>query len=147
MDKKMKLQILIDQQQNAIEELNRSMGDFRDDADLDEGNTLDPEDFSHQTIAKESQLRLKQQLAKARADMELLQQYAATNCHTVETGALVQTNTDWFLIGISLGGYQSGDINLRCISADSPAFRELLGKKTQDSFSLGNNNYTILAIN
>lgn len=146
MEKKDKIQMLIDQQQSAMEELTRSMEDFRDDADLDEDDTLDPEDFSQQTMAKESQLRLKQQLARVRADMDLLNQFAKTNCDIVEPGALIQTDTDWFLVGISVGGYQGEGFAFRSISADSPAFRELQGKKINDRFSLNSHLFTILGI-
>lgn len=146
MHKKEILQFLIDQQQIAIEELKRSMDDFKDDADRDEDDTTDPEDLSQQVVAKESQMRLKQQLARAQQDLEILERFAGENFDTVKAGALLQTDKQWFLAGISLGGYDPGDIDVKCISLDSPAFKAILGKKVNDSFILGGTSYHIEAI-
>ncbi len=146
MDKKNKLQFLIDQQQIAIDELKRSMEDFKADSDLDEDNTMDPEDFSHQTIAKESQLRLKQQLNRAQSDLELLQNYSRESFDSVQAGALIRTDKEWFLAGISLGGFESGDIDIHCISSNSPAFEILKGKKVNDHFTLSETTYEIKEI-
>ncbi len=140
------MQFLIDQQQVAIEELKRSMGDYKDDADRDGDDTIDPEDQSQQVLAKESQMRLKQQLARAQQDLEILERFAGENFDQVEAGALIQTDKHWFLAGISLGGYDPGDIDIKCISLDSPAFKAIAGKKVKGSFILGDTNYHIKAI-
>ncbi len=146
MDKQKQLQFLIDQQKIAIEELRNSMEDFKAYSDLDEGETHDPEDFSNQTVAKESQLRLEQQLSRAENDLELLERFAGENYDSVQSGALIETDKDWFLAGISMGGFDSSKTDILCISTGSPAFKTLLGKKEGDSFTLGGNTYLIKAI-
>lgn len=143
MDKKKKLQFLIDQQQIAIKELHKTKESYKAYSDLDEGSTLDPGDFSHQTVAKEAQLRLEQQLTRAENDLALLERYADESFNTIQAGALVETDSYWFLTGISLGGYDSSNSDIYCISTASPAFESLLGKKVGESFKLGETNYTI----
>ncbi len=146
MDKKQKLQFLIDQQQIAINELRKTKESYQSYSDLDEGSTLDPGDFSHQTVAKEQQLRLEQQLSRAENDLVLLEKYAGEKFDKVQTGALIETDSDWFLTGISLGGYDNSKTDIYCISNDSPAFETLIGKKVGDEFSLGKYDYKIKAI-
>lgn len=146
MEKKQKLNLLISQQQKATDELRRSMEQYRDSADLDEDDIIDPEDLAQQAVAKESQLRLQQQLNRARADLDLLEDYASRKCRRVEEGALVQTDSQWFLVGLSLGGYDTGPVDIRCISIDSPAFKLMHGKAVNDSFILGETSYRIMAI-
>ena len=143
MDKPKQMQFLIDQQLIAIEELKRSMQDFKADADMDEDDTKDPEDFSHQTVAKEAEMRLKQQILRAEKDMTLLEQYAMEKFDRVQAGTLIETDSYWFLAGISLGGYESKKTDIHCVSIGSPAFETMLGKKAGDSFTLGNQTYTI----
>lgn len=136
----------MDQQKIAINELRRSMESYKDYSDLDEGDTLDPEDFSQQTVAKEAQMRLQQQLNRAQKDLDILDRYAGESFDQVQAGALVETDSHWFLTGISLGGYESTKTDIHCISTGSPAFETLLGKKTGDHFRLGNKEYLIKAI-
>ncbi len=143
MNKKQKLQFLIDQQQLAINELRSSMEDFKADADMDEDDTKDPEDFSQQTVAKEAEMRLRQQLLRAENDLALLERFATESFNTVQAGALIETETYWFLAGISLGGYESKKTDIHCVSVGSPAYEAILGKKVGDSFTLGNNQYLI----
>ena len=146
MDKKKKIQYLIDQQKIAIEELGKTMESYKSYSDLDEDSTLSREDFSRQSVAKESQLRLEQQLIRAENDLVLLERYANENFDTVQAGALVETDSYSFLAGISMGGYDSSQTDIHCVSTGSPAFEALLGKKAGDSFKLGDKNYIIKAI-
>ncbi len=146
MNKKEIIQLLINRQHTVITDLTKSMESYQDYADLDEDNTLDPEDFSQQTIAKEAQLRLQQQLGRAQTDLALLEHFAAHKFDDVQAGALIQTNSLWFLVGISLGVFEADDVNLHCISTGSPAFDVVVGKKVNDNFTLGNTNYQILKI-
>ena len=146
MNKKKIIQLLIDRQHTMITDLTKSMESYQEYADLDEDDTLDPEDFSQQTVAKESQLRLQQQLGRAQSDLALLEHFAANNFDNVQAGALIHTDSLWFLVGISLGGFDVDDINLHCISTGSPAFDVVINKKVNDNFTLGNTNYKILKI-
>lgn len=146
MNKKKIIQLLINRQLTIVDELTKSMESYQEYADLDEDSTLDPEDFSQQTVAKESQLRLQQQLERAQTELALLEHYAVNKFDTVQAGALIQTDSLWFLTGISLGVFEAEEINIHFISTGSPAFDVVLGKKINDSFTLGNKNYKVIAI-
>lgn len=146
MDKKKILQLFINRQQVAINDIAKSMDSYKEYADLDEDDTLDPEDFSQQTVAKESQLRLQQQLNRAQNDLASLENFAKQSFDTVQVGALIETDSEWFLAGISVGALDTADMSIHCVSTASPAFEIILGKKINDQFKLGSKNYLIKSI-
>ncbi len=143
MDKKKAIQLLIEQQDIAILELSKTMERYRSDADIDEDATKEPQDFSNQTVSKEAELRVTQQIRRAEEDKETLKRFAGENYDTVQSGALIETDKQLFLVGIALGGFDSNVIDVLCISADSPAYEIVAGKKEDDSFTLGDKEYKI----
>ena len=145
-EKKKIIQLLIDRQQSVVSDLTKSMESYKEAADLDEEGTRDMDDFAQQTVAKESQRRLEQQLSRAQTDLDVLEFYADSKYETVQAGALVQTDSLWFLVGLSLGSFEEGTMKLEFVSTGSPAFDSLLDKKVKDSFTLGKTNYKIKAI-
>ena len=145
-EKKKIIQLLIDRQQSVVSDLTKSMESYKEAADLDEEGTRDMDDFAQQTVAKESQRRLEQQLSRAQTDLDVLEFYADSKYETVQAGALVQTDSLWFLVGLSLGSFEEGTMKLEFVSTGSPAFDSLLDKKVKDSFTLGKTDYKIKAI-
>lgn len=145
-EKKKILQQLIERQQGVVADLKNSMESYKEAADLDEEGTRDMDDFSQQNVAKEAQLRLEQQLNRAQADLDVLEFYADSKYESVQAGALVQTDSLWFLVGLSLGSYEDGTMKLEFVSTGSPAFDSLLDKKINENFTLGKTNYKIKAI-
>lgn len=145
-EKKKILQQLIERQQGVVTDLKNSMESYKEAADLDEEGTRDMDDFSQQNVAKESQLRLEQQLGRAQTDLDVLEFYADSKYDSVQAGALVQTDSLWFLVGLSLGSFEEGDMKLEFVSTGSPAFDSLLDKKVNENFTLGKTNYKIKAI-
>ena len=143
MDKKKAIQLLIEQQDIAILELSKTMERYRSDADIDEDATKEPQDFSNQTVSKEAELRVTQQIRRAEEDKETLKRFTGENYDTVQSGALIETDKQLFLVGIALGGFDSNVIDVLCISADSPAYEIVAGKKEGDSFTLGDKEYKI----
>ena len=146
MEKKKIIQLLIDRQNSVVSDLTKSMESYKEAADLDEEGTREMDDFAQQTVAKESQRRLEQQLGRAQTDLDVLEFYADSKFDSVQAGALVQTDSLWFLVGLSLGSFEDGAMNLEFVSTGSPAFDTMLGKKIKDNFTLGKTNYKIKAI-
>ena len=143
MDKKKAIQLLIEQQDIAISELSKTMQRYRSDADIDEDATKEPQDFSNQTVSKEAEMRVTQQIRRAEEDKETLERFAEESYDTVQGGALIETDKQLFLAGIAMGGFDSNVIDVLCISADSPAYELVAGKKAGDSFTLADKKYTI----
>ena len=143
MDKKKAIELLISQQEIAIKELGKAMTRYKNDADIDEDATKEPQDFSNQTVSKEAERRVAQQIKRAEEDKETLERFAGESYDSVQSGALIETDTQLFLAGIALGGFDSSVIDVLCISPGSPAYELVLGKKAGDSFSLGDKDYKI----
>ena len=143
MDKKKAISLLIAQQDLAITELSKTMQRYRSDADIDEDATKEPQDFSNQTVSKEAELRVTQQIKRAEEDRETLMRFAEESYDSVQSGALIETDKQLFLAGIALGGFDSSVIDVLCISADSPAYEMVAGKKAGDSFTLGEKEFKI----
>ena len=136
MDREAILQIVSDHLQNNIEELAKSLENYRAASDLDEGDTKDMEDFSQQSESIDMQRQLQIQLDVAQDTL------AALN----ESGELVETDKNWFLLGLSIPPVPVGNKELLGISPESPAYAVINGKAKGDSFKLGNNTYKILNI-
>ena len=146
MDKKKAIQLLIEQQEIAIAELGKAMQRYKNDADIDEDATKDPQDFSNQTVSKEAERRVAQQINRAEEDKATLERFMDEAYNTVQSGALIETDKQLFLAGIAMGGFDSSVIDVLCISADSPAYELVAGKKAGDSFTLGDNEYKITKV-
>ena len=146
MQKKKIIQLIIDRQKGVISDLMKSMESYKEAADLDEEGTRDMDDFAQQNESKEAQLRVEQQFKRAQTDLDVLEFYADSSFDSVQAGALVQTDSISFLVGLSLGSFEDKNIHLQFISTGSPAFDTVLGKKINEHFTLGIIDYKIKAI-
>ncbi len=66
---------------------------------------------------------------------------------TVETGALVQTNAGFFLVGAGLGKIRIGAETVFGISPLAPLAQQLLGKKEGDKVKMNASYYQIMKVN
>ena len=64
---------IIEEQQKIIENLQNSVNQYKSESDMDEDNTLDPDDFARQTEAKDMQLRFEKMLAEARQNLAFME--------------------------------------------------------------------------
>jgi len=146
MNKEEILQIVARQLENNIEELRKALEDYEAAADLDEGDTRDLEDFSQQDESKDIQRQLQIQLDNAQEDLDRLNELSGESVSSAKFGALVETDKNWILLGISIPVLQVGDKELLGVSPESPAYSVINGKSLGERFKLGNNSFTILGI-
>ena len=146
MNKEEVLQIITRQLESNIKEITNSLEDYKAASNLDEGDTMDPEDFSQQSEQKEMQYQMQIQLDNARAGLSRLKEFSGKQFSVAKSGALVETDKNWILLGVPIPSLKVGDKELLGISPESPAYHVLNGKTKGDSFTLGKNSYTIIAI-
>ena len=146
MNKEEVLQAITRHMESNIKDLNQSLADYEDASNLDESDTIDPEDFSQQSEGKEMQYQVKSQLDRAHSGLSQLKEFSGKNYTVAKSGALVETDKNWFLLGISFPSLKVDGKELLGISPESPAYNVLNGKSKGESFILGKNNYTILNI-
>ena len=146
MNKEEVLQLITRQVENNINEINNSLEDYKAASNIDEGDTVDPEDYSQQAEKREMQYQMQIRLDNAKAGLIRLNEFSGRSFSVAAIGALVETDKNWFLLGISVPSLHVGNKELLGISPESPAFSIITGKSKGDSFELGKNTYTILGI-
>ncbi len=126
---------LLEEQDSLIENLRLQVKRYNIASDIDEDDTLDPEDLSQQTQAKDLQLRFQQQLDAAIAQKNYLQD--ADTLKMIDTGNIV------FVLGASMQRFSVGDKEVLGVSEEAPAYSELASVEEGKSFTLGNDRYTV----
>jgi len=112
-------------------------------ANIDEDNTLDPEDFSNQTVSNEMKVLLQKQLEKSKLDYEKVKNMDFSDKSEAVVGALVTTDMFNFILGVATTPFLFGNMQVVGVSTEAPIFSSLLGCKAGDSFQFSGNQYNI----
>ncbi len=131
---------------NNITELTNALNDYEASSNLDEGDTIDPEDYSQQSEAREMKMQMQIQLDQEQNQLIRLQGFTQKESTQVEPGALVTTDKNLFFIGLSLPTMGIDGKDLYCISTESPAFSAVRGKGEGDHFDIGKETHTIISV-
>jgi hypothetical protein len=112
-------------------------------AHIDEDNTLDPEDYSNQTVSKEMKMLLQKQLDKSQFDFEKVKNMDFSEKSEAVVGALVTTDMFNFILGVATTPFLFGNMQIVGVSTEAPIFSSLLGRKEGDSFQFTGHQYNI----
>jgi hypothetical protein len=137
---------IIEEQKTVIANLENSVSRYRTASDIDEHDSIDPEDFSHQEEAKDMQLRYEQMAIQAKTNLDILESYKNKNCATLVAGALVETEDLYLFIGISTPQFILNDKNVITISEQAPIYSLLKEKVVGEKITIGKIENTILSI-
>ena len=132
--------------ENNRGELTQALNDYESASNIDQGDTLDPEDFSQQTEFKEMQMRMKIHLDQVNAQLSRLDELAHKKVSTIEEGAIVETQKNMIFIGVSFPIITLDGKELLGITTETPIYASLKGKGQGDHIKLGKEEYSILAI-
>lgn len=146
MNKQLLHQHFIQSQEEIIHDLREKITFSNGMVDIDETDTIDPEDLSHQTEAGEMKLLFEKQLFRAEDELEHLKNLNIEKKKFVEAGAYVSTEKFHFFVGHATMPFDFEGKHIIGISVDSPIFLTMKGKHSGDSFSHAGNEYTILDI-
>jgi hypothetical protein len=146
MNKEALKNMVIDQQVKIINELAEKIETTHSMVDIDESDTLDPEDFSHQHESGEIEQLMLTQLQKAKMDLEALRGIDFSAKSSVEPGAVVITEKFNFLIGFPSIPFDFDGLHLVGVSKASPIYPFMTGKRSGESFKFGDKTYTITEI-
>ena len=119
---------------------------YKNASDLDENDSSDPEDFSHQDEAKDMQLRYEQMIIQTKNNLEFLAQCKNKICTSIETGALIETENLYLFIGISLPQFELNNKKVISITEQAPIFNLIKEKSLGKKIVIGTTENTILAI-
>lgn len=138
---------IIDKILNFQEELlNKSqvnLNTIHSEADIDEMDTLDPEDFSHQSEATELEHLLKMQSTHFEVTINALQKFKTLNVNNIESGALVETNDYIIVVGTSFKPFSLNNKTVLGIELNVPFYQEIKDLSVGDTFVLKDKTQTI----
>lgn len=137
---------LIDEQNKIIADLEKAIKVYRKASDVDEDDTLDPEDFSHQAEAKDMQLRLENKLLREKNALKTLEKHQKQRINEVKIGSLIETEAYYFYIGVATHPVSVDNKKVLGVSEKAPIMTLLKGKKKGDKITVGGKKYTILSI-
>lgn len=137
---------LLKQQSQLVAELKERTQTLHTSVDLDEDNTLDPEDYSHQYESQEMEQMIKVQQNRASRGLELLASIDISTKSTAETGALIETDTLNFFIGYPTIPFEMDNKRYVGISMGSPIYAIMSGKCAGDQFQYAGKEYNIINI-
>lgn len=144
---KEKLKIkLIEIQTTVVNEIIEKIAITHSMVDVDETDTIDPEDLSHQTESLLTEQLFRIKLLKAENDLDLLKQINFDLKTKVEPGALIKTEMFHFAIGTATVPFDLDDIHVIGISNESPIYSVMKGLIKGDKFNFSDKSYTILEI-
>ena len=141
------LEQIIAEQNKIISNLEETVGNYRKASDMDEESTHDPEDFSHQSEAKDMQLRYEKLLGDANQNLVFLENEKEMLHGEIENGSVVETDKNFLFVGISVPVFKIGDKEVISFSKEAPIFAKLKGKKIGDTVEIGDNKLIIQSFN
>lgn len=147
MNKQLLHQHLIKSQEEIIHDLREKIASSNGMVDIDETDTIDPEDLSHQTESGETKQLFEKKLFRAEVELSQLKNLNVDQKSLVEAGAFVATEKFHFFVGHATMPFDFEGKHIIGISVDSPIFPTMKGKGNGDSFSHAGNDYKILEIN
>ncbi|GAA4080801.1 hypothetical protein GCM10022389_28620 [Flavobacterium cheonanense] len=137
---------IINEQNVVISTIENSVSRYKNASDIDENDSIDPEDFSHQDEAKEMQLRYEQILVQAKNNLDFLETYKNKETTKIELGSLIETEDLYIFIGISLQQFKLNGKNVIAISEEAPIYNSIKEKTIGEKITIGTIENTIISI-
>lgn len=127
------LKLIIQKQEEVIENIEQSVLIYKADADLDEEDTMDPDDFSHQSESKDMQLRFEQHLKEENQKLKVLQ----SELEEENSLQFIESENYIILLGLSIPLFKYNK-SIIGISEDAPIYSSLRKLTKGDELKLGN---------
>lgn len=89
---------------------------------------------------------LQRQLNESLNQLSVIQKISTEPSDKVQNGALVKTDKGIFYIAASVGEIMSGNQKIMAISVESPLAKAMLGKKSEEEFTINNIHQKIVNI-
>lgn len=146
MDKAFILSKIIDEYQKIVANLKSSVDRYKNESDMDEDDTQDPDDFARQNEAKDMQLRFEKMLKEAQKNLKFIEDSKAESKQNIEAGTLIETDGNYLFIGVSVPAFKIENKEVLSFSEDAPVFKTVKNKKIGDIFDIGKNKFEIINI-
>ena len=147
MDKKSVRMRLKDELETALTDLRSEIAAVHDGVDIDEGDTLDPEDYSHQSESSSLELNLIQRVNGIERQLEIAGGLSTEDMTTIGPGALVITSNHYLYISVAAHPFTIDKHLIVPISVDSPIYPKIKSNAVGDTILMGESEEKIIAIN
>lgn len=147
MNKQLLFQHLIKSQEEIIQDLHEKINSTNGMVDIDETDTIDPEDLSHQSESGEMKQLFEQKLLRAELELDALRKMNIEPKNSVSMGAYVSTEKFNFFVGHATMPFDFEGKHIVGISLESPIFPVMNGLNEGDKFAHAGNEYKIIEIN
>lgn len=137
---------LISEQEEIIAQLDKAQARRTNDADLEEGATVDPDDQSHQSQSNDMATFYGGMKDDNKSIVLELKETISVAKEKVEHGAVVETEDIIFVIGISIPTTTFKGKKVLGVSAQSPVFMQNEHRNAAEQFVLKNKHFDILSI-
>lgn len=138
---------IIEEQKKVIESLENSVERYKIASNLEENSSSDPEDLSHQTEAKDMQLRYEKMMRMEKQNLSFIENELNETHSEIENGVLILTNKNYLFIGISVPAFDYKGKEVISFSDDAPIYNNIKDKKTGDKVKIGDQELEIVSIN
>lgn len=132
--------------QEHIRQIEASVMRYKLASNIDDDDTLDPEDLSRQSEATDMQLRFEQLLLQAKEQEFFIMDHDDEFHDVIEPGALIETEMNYIYVGIAIPTFQLDGKTVLTISEKAPAYLAMRGKKAGDTLELGEHHHKIVSI-
>jgi len=132
------LSAIIEEQEKVISNLQETISNYENAADIDEDSTIDTDDLSQQAQSKDMQMRFESLLKDAKNDLIYLKNIIAEQHTQIEKGSIVETDKNILFIGISVPKFRFQDNEVISFSDEAPVFEDIKDKKQGDDMKIGN---------
>ena len=146
MNRKDILDKIILEQNKVIASLQQSVDQYRTASDIDEESTHDSEDYTNQSIAKDMQLRFEKMMNEAVQNLNFLENEKEITHTEIENGSLIETDKNYFFIGISVPVFKVDGKEVISFSEKAPIFAEIKGKNSGEIVKIGNDSFTVKSV-
>lgn len=140
------LEQIVKEQSKTLANLTASIQKYKSASDMDEDDTLDPEDYSHQGEAREMKMRMEQLLLRESKNLEIIEKCLSIENEEVAFGALLDLDSKYLFVGVSIHPFSFEGKEVYSISTEAPIFQLIKGKKVNELIELGTNSYKIKSI-
>lgn len=133
--KKSIIEKLIAQKSQLLASMEEELQTRKEASDLDESDTLDPEDYSNQDVNTELRNFTETHVAQLKKDISELNEVIQHRSDSVDYGSLVVTEKNMYLIGFGFN-HLDNHSNVFGVGKGSRVYNDLLGKKIGDKFQV-----------
>jgi hypothetical protein len=137
---------LVEELKSALSDLRLEIGAVHESVDIDEEDTKDPEDFSHQSESSSLEQNLAQRVGILEHQLVIAESLSTASMSSIGPGALVITTNHYLYVSVAAHPFTIEEHVIVPISMDSPIYPKLKSSALGEAVVMGDSQEKIIAI-